>query len=184
MILATPQTAYVVEKAISELYDGIPTSSPLTISATPPTVTYRCRVTLAASTTHADCAGTITVGSDTLTFTAAGTKICTTQIAANTKPTVTYSGLDCNILIECLDTAGNPIQAETTTAIKVKYEPELVTVREPSGNFTTYNGYFMTRDASTTLKSVIRYNSTNYNLKRIEPLSWLDGSETYRILYF
>jgi hypothetical protein len=185
MIFSAPSTAYVVEKAVLELYDGVPSASPLTISATPPTVAYRCRVTVTSATGHTDCAGSITIAGEAITFATSGQKkIGTVTIAANTKPTITYSGLDCNILIECLDVAGQEIKVETTTAIKVRCEPEMVTIRNPDGSFTIYNGYFMTRDATTDLGSIIRYNSTDYTLKRIEPLSWVDGTESYRILYF
>ena len=59
MIFATPQTAYVVENAILELYDGVPSSSPLAISATPPTQTYRCQVTVSTLTIHTDCSDPI-----------------------------------------------------------------------------------------------------------------------------
>ena len=184
-LLVFPHSAYIVEEAAVELYDGVPSASPLVISATPPPVNYRCQVTATVATGHADCAGSVTIAGEAMTFTASGQKrVYTTTIAANTKPAVTYSGLDCNLKIECIDGGGSPIMAETTTAIAVKYEPELVTVRDPVGNFTTYNGYFMTRDGTTTLESKIRFNSTNYNLKRIEPFYWLDGTELYRVLYF
>ena len=184
-LLVFPHPAHIVEEATIELYDGVPSASPLTISATPPTINYRCQVTATSATGHADCAGSVTIAGEAMPFTFSGQKkVYTTTISANTKPTVTYSGLDCNLLIECIDVGGSPIEAETTTAIKVSYWPELVTLREPNGSFTTYNGYFMTKDSTTTLKSVIRYNSTDHNLKRIEPFPWLDGTELYRVLYF
>lgn len=68
--------------------------------------------------------------------------------------------------------------------IKVRHEPELVTIREPTGSFTTYNGYVMVRNSTITLGDKIRINSTDYHAKRIEPQSWHDGTETYRIVYF
>jgi hypothetical protein len=172
--------AYIVASSIQELYDAA-SAATLTLTGIAPTVAYRLRITLSG----ADCAGTVTMdGTETLKFTAATTKITTTNLTANALPTVTTANLSCNILIECLTTGGAPIYAETTTLIKVRHEPELVTIREPSGNFTTYNGYVMVRNSTITLGDKIRINSTDYHAKRIEPQSWLDGTETYRIVYF
>lgn len=172
--------AYIVASSIQELYDAA-SAATLTLTGIAPTVAYRLRITLSG----ADCTGTVTIdGTETLKFTAATTKITTTNLTANALPTVTTANLSCNILIECLTTGGAPIYAETTTLIKVRHEPELVTIREPSGNFTTYNGYVMVRNSTITLGDKIRINSTDYHAKRIEPQSWLDGTETYRIVYF
>lgn len=172
--------AYIVASSIQELYDAA-SAATLTLTGIAPTVAYRLRITLSG----ADCAGTVTMdGTETLKFTAATTKITTTNLTANALPTVTTANLSCNILIECLTTGGAPIYAETTALIKVRHEPELVTIREPSGNFTTYNGYVMVRNSTITLGDKIRINSTDYHAKRIEPQSWLDGTETYRIVYF
>lgn len=179
-LLDFPTSAYIVASSITELYDD-DSAATLTLTDTAPTVNYRLRITLSGT----DCAGTVTIdGTETLTFTAAGKKVTTTTLTANSLPTVTTSGLNCNILIECLDVGGSPIYSETTTAIKVRHEPELVTIREPSGNFTTYNGYVMVRNSTITLGDKIRINSTDYHAKRIEPQSWLDGTEVYRIVYF
>lgn len=180
LLLNFPTTAYIVASAVTELYDDDSTAT-LTLTGTAPSVNYRLRITLSGT----DCAGTVTIdGTETVTFTAAATKITTTTLTANSLPTVTTANLDCNILIECLDTGGAPIYEETTTAIKVRHEPELVTIREPAGNFTTYNGYVMVRNSTITLGDKIRINSTDYHAKRIEPQTWMDGTETYRIVYF
>lgn len=60
-----------------------------------------------------DVAGTITVGSDVLTFTAAGTKLTSTNLTS--LPVITTGNLDCYILITALDSGGNPIQTSTET---------------------------------------------------------------------
>ena len=178
--------AYIVTESIVELYDAVPSASPITLTGTPPTVNYRCRVTVTSTTGHTDCSGSVTIGSNpALDFSASGQKkVTTTTITASTKPTITYANLDCQITIECLDVGGSPIYAETTTAIKVRHEPELVTVRNPEGNWTTYNGYVMVTNSTIDLSDKIRINSTDYSPKRIEPQYWHDGTETYRIVYF
>ncbi len=186
-LLNFPRSAYIVEHSIKELYDGVPTASPISSSAigTPPTVAYRCRVTVTSVTGHANCTGSVTIAGEAMDFATSGQKkTYTTTITASNKPVISYSGLNCSILIECLDVAGQEILTETTTAIAVKYEPELVTLREPTGAFTTYNGYFMMVNSTVDLGSVIRFNSIDYNPKRIEPLCWIDGTEVYRIVYF
>lgn len=78
----------------------------------------------------------------------------------------------------------SPIMAETTSAIKVRNESDLVTVRNPEGNWTTYNGYVMVTNSTIDLSDKIRINSTDYSPKHIEPQYWLDGTETHRIVYF
>lgn len=172
--------AYIVTSSIAELYDAA-SAATLTLTGTAPTVPYRLRITLSG----ADCTGTVTInGSETLTFVAAGKKVTTTTLTANSLPTITTANLNCNILIECLDVGGSPIYAETTTLIKVRHEPESATVRDPMGNFTTYNGYVMVRNSTITLGDKIRINTTDYQVKRIEPQKWLDGTETHRIVYF
>lgn len=180
LLLNFPTTAYIVSSAVHELYDD-DSAATLTLTGTAPTVNYRLRITLSGT----DCAGTVTIdGTETLTFSAAGTKQTTTTLTANSLPTVTTANLNCNILIECLNVGGAEIMAETTTAIKVRHESDLVTVRNPEGNWTTYNGYVMVRNSTIDLSDKIRINSTDYTPKRIEPQYWLDGTETHRIVYF
>lgn len=180
-LLNFPSDAYLVEKAATSLFDGTMVASP-TIGLWPAGVTGRCKVTISSVAGHTDVAGTLTVGGETLTFSQACTKLTTVNLTA--KPTVTSSGLDCHCHITVIDTGGADVMTETLTALKVRYEPTLATVKDPTGNFTTYNGYFMVRNSSIALGDIIRYNSVNYEMKRIEPLMMLNGRELYRILYF
>lgn len=180
-LLNFPSDAYLVEKSATSLFDGTMVASP-TIGLWPSGVTGRCKVTISSVAGHTDVAGTLTVGGETLTFSQAGTKLTTVNLTA--KPTVTSSGLDCHCHIAVIDTGGADVMTETLTALKVRYEPTLATIKDPSGNFTTYSGYFMVRDSSIVLGNVIRYNSTDYVLKRIEPMVLLNGTELYSILYF
>lgn len=175
-----PTDAYIVASSVQTLYDD-DSAATLTLAGSAPTVAYRLRITLSG----ADCAGTVTIdGTETLTFVAATTKITTTNLTADVLPTVTTSGLDCNILIECLDVGGAPIYGETTTAIKVRHEPEMAKVEGPPGYYTTYNGYAMVQNSTIVVGNKIRINSTDYDAKRVEPQYWLDGTETHRIVYF
>lgn len=175
----TNTSAYLVEESVKELYDGVPASRPLTISATPPTVNYRCQVTLSAVTGHTDCAGSITVGSDTLTFSAAGKKICTTTITASTKPAVTFTGLDCNILIECIDVGGQPIYSESLTAINVRLEPHQSSLQQPNGTYTKITDTAIYSTTALAVGDTIRINSTDYTLKQVDPEYDLGGEIEY-----
>ena len=173
----TNTSAYLVAKATKTLYNAVPASSPIssTLISTPPTVAYRCKVTLAASTTHTDCAGSITIGSDTLTFSAAATKICTTTITANTKPAISYSSLDCNILIECLDVGGQPIQGETLTAINIRLEPRQSSVPQANGTFIKVTDTAIYSETALVVGDIIRVNSTDYSIKQADPEYDLGG---------
>lgn len=175
----TNTSAYLVDKGITELYDGVPASSPLTISATLPTVNYRCRVTLSAATGHTDYTGTVTIGSDTLTFSAAGTKITTTTITASTKPAVSYSGIDCNLKIECLDVGGQPIYSESLTAIYVRLEPHQSSVPQPNGTYTKVTDTAIYSTSALVVGNIIRVNSTDYTIKQADPEYGLGGEVEY-----
>lgn len=175
----TNTSAYLVEESVKELYDGVPISSPLTISATPPTVNYRCRVTLSAATGHTDYTGTVTIGSDTLTFSAAGTKITTTTITASTKPAVSYSGIDCNLKIECLDVCGQPIYSESLTAINVRLEPHQSSIQQPNGTYTKITDTAIYSTTALAVGDTIRINSTDYTLKQVDPEYDLGGEIEY-----
>ena len=172
----TNTSAYLVSKAIVELYDGVPASSPLTISATPPTVAYRFRATVTSVTGHTDCAGTLFIGSDSLSFSASGqTKQCTTQMAANIKPTVSYSGLDCNILIECLDVGGQPIYTETLTPINVRLDPHQTAIQQENGTWIRLTDTAIITETALVVGNTIRINNTNYNIKHVDPVYDLGG---------
>ena len=182
-------SSYLVTKSIKELYDAVPASSPISASliATPPTVAYRCRVTLSASSTHTDCAGSVTVGSDTLTFAAAGTKICTTTITASTKPAVSYSGIDCNLKIECVDVGGQPIYSETLTSVDVSWNDTQKWIPAPEGGWTAITATTAETDNSTIdVGDILRKTATgvDYTVKAVKPVKNFLGLEIKRRLTF
>lgn len=182
-------SSYLVTKSTKELYDAVPASSPISSSliATPPTVAYRCRVTLSVSTTHTDCAGSVTVGSDTLTFTGAATKICTTQITANTKPVVSFANLDCNISIDCLDIGGQPIGSETLTSIYVSWNDTSKNVPDPAGGWTVISETSAnTENSSIVAGSILRKTSTgtDFKVKSLKIIKNHLGLEVKRKLIF
>jgi hypothetical protein len=183
-LLAFPTTAYLVTEAAASLLDGNITAGTVTLTGTwPAGYTGRLKIIISSVSGHTDCAGSLLIGgTETVTFTAAGTKITTTNLTAN--PAVVCTGLDCHCHITVITTGGADIMAETLTLLKVRHEPEYVTIRNPDGSYTTYNGYCMVVNSTIGNGDKIRINSTDYHVKRIEPQSNLKGTEIYRIVYF
>lgn len=173
--------AYLVTKAAVSLFDGTLTASP-TIGSWPTGITGRCKVIISSVTGHTDCTGTITIGSETLTFTQAGTKQTTINLTA--KPTITSSGLDCHCHITVIDVGGADVVAETLTAIKIRFEPTSKMYMNTVGAWTQSQAYCMVVNSTIKINDIIRYNSTDYQVKQIEAFNWLNGNELYRILYF
>lgn len=164
------QDAYKVVTAAKQLYSGL-TAASLTMTATAPAEAFRVAITLSAITGHADVAGTVTVGSEVITFTTATRKTTTTLLSA--RPVVQCANLDCNILVECINSGGAPITAETTTAIKVLVETN-------QGGFFDANGVWIKTDdliMSETLMAVgdrVRVGAQDYIIKKVFGANNLD----------
>ena len=180
-LLSFPHDAYLVTKAAVSLFDGTLTASP-TIGSWPTGITGRCKVIISSVTGHTDCVGSITIGSETLTFTQAGTKQTTANLTA--KPTVTSSGLDCHCHITVIDSGGADVMAETLTALKIRFEPTSKMFMNTTGTWTQSQAYAMVVNSTIKINDIIRYNSTSYPVRQIEAFNWLNGNELYRILYF
>lgn len=180
-LLDFPHSASLVSTKPHVLYDGLSAPS-LTLTGSLPAVPFRCKVTIRTKPDHSDVAGSVTIGSETLTFTAAGTKTTTTILS--TLPAVTTSGLDCNVLITAIDTSGQPIMDETLTTLKIRFEPTSKMYQNVAGEWTQSTAYCMVVSTTPGINSVIRYNSTDYVTRQVEAFNWLDGTEVYRILYF
>jgi hypothetical protein len=175
-ILEFPEDAYILTYANHELFDDT-TAATLTLTGSLPSVSFRCRVTLSTVPGHADCAGSVVVGSETLDFLAAGTKTTTTALSA--LPTITTSGLDCHILVEAITTGGAPIQAETATATKIQFENTASGYFNAQGQWTVYSGsYAMCRDAAA-VGDKLRYGGADLPIKKVDTEKWFS-----KILYY
>ena len=175
-ILEFPEDAYILTYANHELYDGTAAAT-LALAGSLPSVSFRCKVTISAATGHADVAGSVVVGAETLAFDAAGTKTTTTALSA--LPIITTSGLDCHILIEAITTGGAPIQAETATATKVQFENTASGYFNAQGQWTVYSGsYAMCRDAAT-VADKLRYGGVDLPIKKVDTEKWFS-----KILYY
>ncbi|MFA5378299.1 MAG: hypothetical protein WC455_21270 [Dehalococcoidia bacterium] len=156
--------AYKVAKAAVSLFDGTLTASP-TIGSWPSGITGRCKVTLSSVTSHTDCAGTVTIGSETLTFTQAGTKLTTTSLTA--KPIVSSSGLDCHCHITVIDTGGADVVAETLTAINTRIESYQSGFYNSQGIWTKTDSLILS-DTSLSIGDIVRKGAQNHIIKKAD----------------
>lgn len=168
------QDGYRVNKGNWTLYNAT-SASTLTLTGTLPTVSFRCKVTLSATTGHTDVAGHVLINAEDLTFTVATSKTSTILLSA--LPTVTTSGLDCNVLIEAIDSGGAVIGLDTQTAIDCRFEPSEETVQYPIGKFVNQTGIAYTNDSSFVKGSVFSQGGYDYEVFRTKPMIDLDGSQ-------
>ena len=160
--------AYKVAKAAVSLFDGTLTASPA-IGSWPTGITGRCKVTISSVAGHTDCAGTITIGSETLTFSASSTPPITKQTTVNltAKPTVTSSGLDCHCHITVIDTGGADITAETLTAIDTRIEAYNSGFYNSQGIWTKTNSLILCK-TELQIGDIVRKGTRDYRIQNAE----------------
>ncbi len=176
--------AYRVVRANHVLYSGLSGSAALVLTGSLPTVPFRCEVTVSSATGHADCAGSVAVGGETLNFAAAGKKKSTVDLTA--LPVVTPSGLDCNVLVEAISPGGAVLQLETSTAIKIRMKSKSKSIPSPSGGWESIRESYAISWASDAVAKgdIIRYGGKNYTVSAIEPMRGFASSEIVRKLIF
>ena len=156
--------AYRVTKSPVSLYDGT-SSATFTLGAWPSGKTGRLKITISSVTGHTDCAGSITAGSETVTFTQAGTKQTTTNLTSN--PVITSTGLDCHVHITVIDTGGADLLTETLIAINTRIEAYNSGFYNSQGVWTKTNSLIL----STTelqISDIVRKGSRNYKIQNAE----------------
>ena len=176
--------ALKIARANHVLYSGLSGSAALVLTGTLPTVPFRCEVTVSSATGHTDCAGSVTVGSETLAFSAAGKKKSTVNLTA--LPTVTPTGLDCNVLIEAISPGGAVLQQETSTAIKIRMKSKSKSIPSPAGGWESIReSYALSWAADAVAKGdIIRYGGQDYIVSEIEKLRGFASAELIRKLMF
>jgi hypothetical protein len=180
-LLDFPHTAYKVDWTDHMLYDGDSTST-IVLTGTVPSEPFRVQVRLYTNTGKTDCTGSVVVGTETLQFVQASKKVTSKVLTA--LPTVTTTGLTCLVEIKAIDPAGEPIQDETITAFKIRYEPTTKIFQNADGIWKKSQAYAMTTDKDIWLDTWVRYQGIDYKVGAIESFPWLDGNELYRIIYF
>ncbi len=175
-------SASLVTKAAHSLYNSA-SASTLTLTGTLPTVPFRCSVRLYTATGKTDCAGSVTVGSETaLSFLAAGKKTTTTLLTA--LPVVTTTNLNCMIEIIALDSGGAEIEDETVTSTDIKFTDEREYYSQAIGGFVKRPAQAITDDTSSQVGDVIRYGGVDYPIKAIHAKRDRLGIERRRVLQF
>ena len=133
-------------------------------------------------TGHTDCAGSIVAGSETVTFTQAGTKQTTTNLTSN--PVITGTGLDCHVHITVIDTGGQDILVETVTPIDIKFRDEAEYYSQAIGAFVKRPAQAITDETTSQINDVIRFNGHDYPIKAIHAKRDRLGIERRRVLQF
>jgi hypothetical protein len=180
MVIGISSPAWRVDRANWQIYIGL-SAATLTLNGDGlPAVAFKCAVTLSAITGHADVTGSITIGLETLTFTAATRK--TSKVMLSVLPTITTSGLDCNILIEALNSGGAPIQHETQYDISCRFMGTEKAYRNSEGIWTTSQAVVDTTDPNCKIGCIFSYGGYDFHIDQTDPKLGF-SREKYRRLF-
>lgn len=190
--MSYPHLAKNITKALVTFFQGLSVAT-LTLTGTWPANGSKLLIVASAITGHADCAGTLSInGTETVTVTQAGSKRTTTALVA--KPTITTSGLDCNLVITCADSGGAPIYAETETDLPCHIYLKRRSVQTPEGTWTSIQEtQIEVKDLTIIPNDSIKFdlldrkdptNGTAKPVVSIEPIDGPGGKENKRILRF
>jgi hypothetical protein len=165
-----------VTKGPVTLYSGI-SSGTLTLTGTWPVNGSKLAIVASAITGHTDCAGTVTVNSEVITFTQAGRKTSTVSLTA--KPTIVTASLDCNLIITVLDSGLAPVLAETLAAINTRIEPHQSGHSDAQGVWTTIQDTQIFSDSLLVVDDVVRKDAKDYHIKQVDENPDLSGEVAY-----
>jgi hypothetical protein len=179
MVPGLNSTVYRVDRSEKELYDDL-SAAELTLTGTAPSEPFRCVVELSSVTGHTDCAGTVIVGSETLTFSAARAK--QTTVLLETLPVVTTSEIDCAIKITCCDAQGATIYSETEVLLKARWIEASKGFWGPSGIWTQSEAQVLTED-EVSVGDILRCDSQDYVVKAVDWFHRLAGLPVLRRAY-
>ncbi len=177
-------TSSLVTKAAASLYDGN-SAATLTLLAWPTGKTGRLKITISAISGHTDVSGTISVGSEAIVFTQAGTKLTTTSLTAN--PVITCANLDCHVHITVVDVAGQDILVETLSDVAISWNDTSHWVQVAEGKYTSMvETTATTDDTSVVVGSVLRKTgeTTDYTVRAVKKIKDRMGQEIKRKLTF
>lgn len=181
-----------VTKAAVTFYSGLSFAT-LTLIGTWPTNGSKLQIVASATTGHADCAGRVTInGTENIDFLVAGTKNSTNLLTS--RPTITTSGLDCNLLVSCLDSGSQPIYTSTETDLPCRIWLKRKTAQQANGVWTTIQETLLwVRDLTIIPNDRIKFDLTDkkdptygieYTVSATDPIEGPGGVEHMRILRF
>ena len=181
MVPGIRKAAQRVDRQNHKIFSGLASVLPsLASGAGLPAVPFKCAVTCSVVAGHVDVTGSVIIGSETLTFTSATRKTSTTLLAA--LPTITQSGLDCNILIEALSSGGANIPKETLTSILIGFKATQKTYMDSTGAFTLCSAQAKTVDTGCVAGAILRADGVDYQIVQVEPKNKPSGREYMRKL--
>ena len=134
------------------LFNGHP---PVVLVGPAPTTPFRVAITLLPVEGHTGTSGSVFVNSEELVFTRA-TRLTNSQ-ELTALPNITATGLDCNILVECISVGGAPLEKETLTAIEIICFPKTHVLKDPSGSGYMQTNYDIYTEAVLAIGDLIRY---------------------------
>ena len=181
MVVGINQDGYRVERANWLIYAGQASGVATLNGDGLPSASFRCSVTISAITGHSECAGSITIGSETLTFLAAGKKSTTAMLSA--LPVVSVAGLDCYVLIEAISAGGAPLIVESQVALKTRFMDTQKSFQSPAGAWSQSQAVADTTDSGCGIGDVYSFGGNDYDIAQVQAFANGAGSETYRRLY-
>lgn len=178
--------AYQILQGAWVLYDGL--TSAIDLDDDIP-ATFRLAITVSSVEDHTTVEGTVTIGEEELEFKEA-TRLTNGEDLTEL-PEISVEGLDCNILVECISTTGEPLYHETLVPIKVVVFPKTRVVPSPHGSSgyqeTNYNVY---SEAQLKIGDQIRYTdphqSTTIDIYVKDVSSAVDledNTQPFRVFY-
>jgi hypothetical protein len=161
-----------VSKAPWPLHSGL-SKATLTL-LTAPVGTFRLLCKVVADGKHTTCTGSITInGNETLEYTADGQKrLSTTNLSSI--PTITTTGLDCLIIITCVDRNSLPILKETTEYINCRWDQSSKRIQIDETTWKLSSSEILT-SASCEVGDTIRRDGRDYEVIQTKAFSKLSG---------
>jgi hypothetical protein len=134
------------------LFNGL---LPVLPAGSTPTGPFRVAVTISPTIGHTEVAGRVFVNAEELVFTRATRLTNTLELTA--LPAINASGLDCNILVECISVGGAPLRQEMLTPVEIVCFPKNHIVRDPSGSGFMQTEYDVYSEEPLSIGDQIRY---------------------------
>ena len=167
MVPGIKRPAYLVSQARWQIHEGLASTVGTLNGDGLPTVAFKCKATLSTATGHADVAGSVTIDGETISFNSATTKTFTKALSA--LPTISVTGLDCNVLVEAVTLGGAPIYKETLTAIKLSYGMTERLAEDSMGKRTIREFEVLTSASGIQAGDIIRVDSVDYTVDKVDP---------------
>jgi len=142
-------------------------------------------------TSGLDVVGTVTIATETITYTVAATK--TTTVSLTSLPAVSYANIDCKITIKCINSGGAPLFIETETNLPCKIEVKTKNIPSPTGGWTSIQATEMQARGTFAIDDIVKFDIDNpfdptdgieYQIVAIRPKVGYMGKENIKILTF